>query len=72
MKAYAFSAKVTPEGQVELPERLRRLLAADKTARLLVLMPETPDADELAAWDELTSEQFLAGYAAADAVYDQH
>ena len=71
MKAYELPAKITPEGNLELPERLRRLLPAGKTARVIVLVPDPSDADEQTAWERLTADQFLSGYAAADAVYDQ-
>ena len=71
MKAYELPAKITPEGNLELPERLRRLLPAGKMARVIVLVPDAADADEQAAWEGLTADQFLSGYAAADAVYDR-
>jgi hypothetical protein len=29
------------------------------------------DADEQNAWERLSADQFLSGYAAADAVYDR-
>jgi hypothetical protein len=70
MKAYESPAKITPEGNLELPDRLRRVLPAGKSARVIVLVPEASDADEQPAWDSLTADQFLSGYAAADAVYD--
>jgi hypothetical protein len=70
MRAYELPAKITPEGNLELPERLRRLLPAGK-ARVIVLIPDPADSDEQNAWERLTAEQFCAGYAAADAVYDQ-
>lgn len=70
MKAYELTAKITPEGNLELPERLRRQLPAGK-ARVIVLIPDPADAEEQSAWERLTAEQFCAGYAAADAVYDR-
>jgi hypothetical protein len=71
MKAYELPAKITPEGNLELPERLRRLLPAGSAARVIVLIPDPADADEQNAWERLTADQFCAGYAAADAVYDR-
>jgi len=71
MKAYELPAKITPEGNLELPERLRRMLPAGKTARVIVLVPDPSDVDEQSAWEDLTANQFLSGYAAADAVYDR-
>jgi hypothetical protein len=70
MKAYELPAKITPEGNLELPERLRRMLPAGKSAKVIVLVPDAADVDEQAAWEDLTAEQFLSGYAAADAAYD--
>jgi hypothetical protein len=71
MRAYELPAKITPEGNLELPERLRRLLPAGKSARVIVLIPDPADADEQNAWERLTADQFGSGYAAADAVYDR-
>ena len=71
MRAYELPAKITPEGNLELPERLRRLLPAGKAARVIVLIPDPADADEQDAWERLTADQFFSGYAAADAVYDR-
>jgi len=71
MKAYELPAKITPEGNLELPERLRRLLPAGRAARVIVLISDPADADEQNAWEQLTADQFCAGYSAADAVYDR-
>jgi hypothetical protein len=71
MKAYELPAKMTPEGNLELPESLRRLLPASRAARVIVLIPDPTDADESQAWERLTADQFCSGYAAADAVYDR-
>ena len=71
MKAYELPVRITPEGNLEIPERLRRTLPAGKTARVIVLVPDPSDVDEQSAWENLTADQFLSGYAAADAVYDR-
>ena len=71
MKAYELPAMITPEGNLELPERLRRVLPAGKSARVIVFIPDPADADEQNAWERLTAEQFCSGYAEADAVYDR-
>jgi hypothetical protein len=71
MKAYELPAKITPEGNLELPESLRRLLPAGRAARVIVLIPDPVDADEQNVWERLTVDQFGSGYAAADAVYDR-
>ena len=71
MRAYELPAKITPEGNLVIPERLRRILPAGKTARVIVLVPDPSDADEQSTWENVTADQFLSGYAAADAVYDR-
>jgi len=71
MRAYELPVKVTPEGNLELPDAVRRLLPAGKTARVIVLIPEPTDADEQGSWQRLTADEFCSGYAAADAVYDR-
>ena len=71
MKAYELPAKITPEGNLELPERLRRLLPAGNAARVIVLIPDPAGADEQNAWERLTADQFCSGCAAADSVYDR-
>jgi hypothetical protein len=71
MRAYELPAKMTPEGNLELPDVVRRLLPTSKAARVIVLIPESDDAEEQGAWQRLTADQFCSGYAAADAVYDR-
>ena len=70
MRAYEFPTKVTPEGKLELPDTLRNLLPNDQEVRVLILVSEPEDTDEDAAWSRLAAEQFLAGYADEDAIYD--
>ncbi len=70
MKAYEFPTKINRDGSIELPEGLKWVLPADQNVRVILLVDET--TDEQTEWDQLTAEQFLAGYAEADAIYDQH
>jgi hypothetical protein len=67
MKAFEFQAHVSPEGTLEVPPALRQQVRPDQTVRVLLLVDE-PDGD--AEWARLTSEQFLKGYDASDAIYD--
>ncbi len=71
MKAYELPVRLTPEGNLELPDAVRNLLPAGRPARIIVLIPDPDDAGEQRAWEDMTREQFLAGYVAADAVYDR-
>lgn len=71
MKAYEFPIKVTPEGRLELPDALLKLLPGDQVVRVIILISEPTDTEEQVAWSHLTAEQFFAGYNEADAVYDR-
>ncbi|MBM4044046.1 MAG: hypothetical protein FJ279_02950 [Planctomycetes bacterium] len=70
MKAYEFLTKVTPDGRLEVPATLAKVMPGDSTVRVIVLVSETPDEED-AAWGRLTAEQFMAGYSDADAIYDK-
>lgn len=71
MKAYEVPAKVTPEGKLELPEEMGRLLPRDQAVRVIILVPEPAESEEQAMWSRLTAEQFFAGYDEADSIYDK-
>jgi len=71
VKAYEFPIKVMPEGTVQLPETLVALLPHGQVVRVIILVSEPEDLEEKAAWSRLATEQFLAGYSAADAIYDR-
>lgn len=71
MKAYEFPIKVTPEGRLELPDALSKLLPSNQMVGVIILIGEPTDMEEQAAWSRLTAEQFFAGYSEADAVYDR-
>ena len=40
MKAYEFPCKVTPEGRLEIPEALTKLLPANQVVRVIILLSE--------------------------------
>lgn len=71
MKAYEFPAQISPEGKLEVPESLLKRLQSEQVVRVIVLVSEREDIEEQAAWNRLTSEQFLAGYSETDAIYDR-
>ncbi|MGQ9631705.1 MAG: hypothetical protein ACUVXI_15550 [bacterium] len=71
MKAYEIPLKVTAEGKVELPDALLPLLPREQVVRAIILVPESTDVEEQAAWSRLTAEQFFAGYSEADSIYDR-
>jgi hypothetical protein len=70
VKAYEFPAKVSQDGSVELPEGLVDRLPENHVVRVIILVDEPEDADD-AAWIRLSLDQFLAGYAEEDAIYDK-
>ncbi len=69
MKAYEFPTRVMPGGKIQLPGNLQNL-PHDQVVRIIVLVSD-PEDQERADWAYLTAEQFLAGYAASDAIYDR-
>ncbi len=71
MKAYEFSAKVTSEGRIEIPDELHKSFSTDQVVKVIVLVKEQEDIEEHVAWSRLTSEQFLVGYSDEDAIYDR-
>jgi len=71
MKAYEFPIKVTSDGKIELPEALLKLLPSNQVVRVIILVRESADVEEQTAWSCSTTEQFLAGYSEADAIYDR-
>jgi len=71
MKAYEFPTKITPDGRLELPDTLLKQLPGDRPVRIIILVSESTDGEEQAAWSHLTAQQFFAGYSETDAVYDR-
>jgi hypothetical protein len=75
MRAYEFSAKITADGDLELPEQLAQWLADHQLARIIILIPENGEGDsaiaEDADWRGLAAEQLLRQYDDADTIYDR-
>jgi bifunctional DNA-binding transcriptional regulator/antitoxin component of YhaV-PrlF toxin-antitoxin module len=69
MKAYEVPMKVTDQGTLKIPSEIARALKKEEVVRVIILVSEP--SDEHAAWSRMTAEQFLAGYAEMDAVYDR-
>jgi len=69
MKAYEVPMKVMAEGRLQMPSDLAERLKPGQTVRVIILVSEPEDED--AAWARLTEEEFLAGYAESDAIYDK-
>ena len=67
MKAFEFSAKLSADG-LAVPAEVASQISPDQRIRVILLVP---DEKEDSAWANLTSEQFLKGYAASDSIYDK-
>lgn len=65
MKAYEYLADVLPDGHLSMPENIRNILKPDAKVRVMLMLE-----DEEAAWNMMTANQFLKGYADKDAAYD--
>jgi hypothetical protein len=70
MRAYEYPVKVSSEGKLELPDALLKVLPPNQIVRVIILMNEQADESANAEWSQLSARQFLAGYAEADAAYD--
>ena len=70
MRAYEYPVKVSPEGKLELPDALLKVLPPNQIVRVIILLNEHAGDLADAEWSQLSAEQFLAGYADADAAYD--
>lgn len=68
MKAFEFSTRLQEPNSVAIPAEVASHLKVDQPVRVLLLIS---DSDEDKAWADLTSAQFLQGYDAGDAIYDQ-
>lgn len=71
MKAYEFPAHITTDGKLELPDMELPRALNNQAVRVIVLVSETENASEQTEWGNLTATQFLAGYDAIDAIYDE-
>ena len=71
MKTFETVAVVASDGSLKVPVKMRRRLSPNQRVKLLVVVADAEDGGENAAWQALTYDQFLSGYAEADAVYDK-
>jgi hypothetical protein len=68
MSTVEFWTQVSPDHTLSVPPEPAAKLSPHQRVRVIVLIP---DADPDAEWSRLTTEQFLAGYADTDAIYDE-
>ena len=67
MKAFEFLATLDANRTLPIPQPIAAQLPMEGNVRVIVLVP---GSDEDAAWDQLTAQQFLKGYADSDAIYN--
>lgn len=67
MPSWQFQTHVNPNLTVSIPPEVARQLPPDSEIRVVLT---TRNADDV-AWERLTLEQFLEGYAPGDAIYDR-
>ena len=61
---------MTDDGKLELPSDLVSELPRGEYLRVIILVPDVVDPARDAMWNQMTTEQFAAGYAESDAIYD--
>jgi hypothetical protein len=70
MKVYEFPAKIGPKGKLALPEDLVKSLTSEETVRVIIVVNEASETEEDADWSRFATDQLLAQYDDADAIYD--
>jgi hypothetical protein len=67
MKALEFETTLTSDSSLKVPESVAAQIPKQEAVRVIVLLPDNSDD---ADWQQLTREQFLAGYSEHDSIYD--
>ena len=67
MPTWQFQAHLNPNQTVTIPPHVASQLAPDVEVHVVL---QAADNNE-AAWDRLTTDQFLEGYAPGDDIYDR-
>ena len=70
MQMYEIPIEITPEGKLELPYTLMERMKRGQSIRLIALLDDSENGGDDRDWARMTAEQFLAGYADADSIYD--
>lgn len=66
MNALEFETHVSTSGSILVPPEIAKQLHPGQRVRVIVAQD-----DEDCSWSELTTDEFLKGYDAGDAIYDQ-
>jgi hypothetical protein len=67
MKTLEFEARISADRTLTVPPELAAQIQEEQPVRVILLVPDSAEDRE---WARLTAEQFLDGYAAGDAIYD--
>lgn len=67
MRALEFVTRLDENSTLEVPSEVLDQIRQGQAIRVILLVPEANDEEE---WATLTAEQFLAGYAESDSIYD--
>ena len=65
MRAYEYMAEILPDGHLSVPEKIKDILTGESKIRVMLLLEE-----EETAWRDFTVAEFMSGYSAKDAIYD--
>ena len=67
MKVLEFQAQIPGDGMLKVPPDIAAQIPGDDQVRVVLVIGESPEDQ---AWQKLTADRFLAGYAESDAIYD--
>ena len=65
MRAYEYMAEILPDGHLSVPDKIKDILTGESKIRVMLLLE-----DEETAWRNFTVAEFMSGYSAKDAIYD--
>ncbi|MFQ5866129.1 MAG: hypothetical protein ACE5IW_12980 [bacterium] len=66
MRAFEFRTKTLDNGELVIPQEIKKILKNGKYVRVILLFEE-----EESDWKRLTQEAFLLGYSEKDSAYDE-
>lgn len=70
VQAVEFPTTVKDRSVIKIPEQFRKyLLQSSQKVRIIMLIDNVVDEDSL--WNQMSTEQFFAGYSESDSIYDK-
>ena len=67
MQAVEFSTQLNQTNNIEIPQRLIKMLKGGQMVKVIILFED----EEQKEWEQLTTQSFLNGYAEKDSIYDK-